>query len=81
MNDRFQKGDMVNILPYGEVRNHMGICQRGWEKWAAQNPHVVASVNIRGGYCILAEEGSCYCWPMCGLERAEEDLPSLDDLV
>ena len=68
--ERFYEGDVVDLVPYAAVGDHLGIYTREWDSFYALNPHVVTHVDLDHStgevncYEIATPGvGWSYCWP------------------
>lgn len=50
MKEIFREGDVVELLPYDDVKDHCGIRRHSWEAVRDQNPLVIASASGRAVY-------------------------------
>lgn len=49
----FQRGEVVEILPYEQVKDHYGIHKKNWDKLVRENPWTITGVH--GAGCIYFE--------------------------
>lgn len=77
MNTELKAGDLVDLMPYDEVRDHLGISRGGWERACSSNPHRLAHKSWSAWYIDDRE----YVWPEAALTLHEETCVDLDDLI
>ena len=39
-------GDIVNLKPYNEAKDHWGISKAAWEKTLKYNPHIIKNIKL-----------------------------------
>lgn len=78
MKEIFREGDVVELLPYGDVKDHCGIWRHSWEAVRDQNPFVIESASERTVYL----KGIAYFFkPSAFVRYYEPILAPVEDLL
>lgn len=77
----FNVGDLVYILPYEEVDNHVGIGERSWNNIVETNPHIISIARAK--YFRLKDDRRQFGWPnqCASIHPYKIEIPDIMEMV